>query len=74
MGGTASIPTSYYAAGALDNWNQGDNVIGFKIGFDHAIDLARSKHRKSVAIAAIAGKPHFTLDAAEGFELVARVQ
>ena len=52
----------------------GQHIVGLEIRFDRAIYMARRKHRKSIAIAAIARQARPGLDPAECLELYSGVQ
>ena len=61
----SAVPGGDDAAGAGDDRDQRQDVVGLELGLDHQIDVARRQHAIGVAVAAIARQPHRLLDLAE---------
>src|ERR1700741_5231908 len=56
------LPSGDDAAGAFDDRNEWQDVVRFKFGLDHEIDMAGRQHTISVAITAVARQSHRLLD------------
>ena len=55
--GTAAVPGSDDAAGALDHRDQGDDVVGLEPGLDDHVDEAGRDHAVGVAVDPVARQP-----------------
>ncbi len=60
----AAVPRREPAAGALDDRDQRDNVVGLEAGLDDDVDVAGGDHAIGVAVAAVAGEADALLDPA----------
>ena len=54
--GRAAVPVGDPAAGALDDRDQRDDVVGLQPGLDDAVGVAGGDHAIGVAVAAVAGE------------------
>jgi hypothetical protein len=66
----AALPGGDDAAGAADDWQERQHVIGLELGLDHEVDVARRQHAIGVAVAAVARQPRGLLDPAENRAVV----
>ena len=64
--GATALPGRDDAAGAGDDRDQRQHVVGLELGLDDQIDMAGRQHAIGVAVAAVAREPHRVLDPAEG--------
>src|SRR5262245_36831293 len=53
----AAVPTGDAAAGAENDRDERDDVVGFQLGLDDEIDMAGREHAIGVAVAAVAREP-----------------
>ena len=61
-----ALPVGDAAAGALDDRDQRDDVVGLQAGLDDDVGMAGGDHAVGVAVAAVAGEAHGLLDAIVG--------
>ena len=65
-GGVAAVPSGHLASGALDERNQGLDVVGIQPSLDGEVHMPHGEQGEVVAVAAVAGHANLVGQRAKG--------